>query len=44
VRYRQYNDVGLDQFGFKQSELDFQQYVPFFNETRRSTFRRWRSP
>jgi outer membrane protein assembly factor BamA len=39
VRYRQYNDVALDQFGFKQSEFDVQQYFPFFNETRVLAFR-----
>lgn len=34
VRYRKYNDVSLDQFGFTQSEVDLQQYFPFFNKTR----------
>lgn len=34
ARYREYNDVRLNLFGFKQGEFELQQYFPFFNETR----------
>ncbi len=39
ARFRQYNDIDVDQFGFKQSEFDVQQYFPFFNKTRVLAFR-----
>jgi hypothetical protein len=34
VRYRVYNDIDLDLYGFRQTELEFQQYFPYFNGTR----------
>jgi len=34
VRYREYWDVGRRTFAFRQSEFEFQQYVPYFNRSR----------
>jgi len=34
VRYREYWDVGRKTFAFRQSEFEFQQYVPYFNRSR----------
>lgn len=34
VRYRGYKDLNLGRFGFRQAELEFQQYIPYFNGTR----------
>jgi outer membrane protein assembly factor BamA len=34
VRYREYKDLSLGLFGFRQTELEFQQYFPYFNGTR----------
>jgi len=32
--FRQYDDTFLEQYTFRQAELDLQQYIPFFNERR----------
>jgi outer membrane protein assembly factor BamA len=34
ARYREYWDVGRRTFAFRQSEFEFQQYVPYFNRSR----------
>ena len=34
VRFRQYSDVGLNKFSFRQSEFEAQYYLPYFNKTR----------
>jgi outer membrane protein assembly factor BamA len=34
VRFRRYSDRDLHQFGFRQTELEFQQYIPYFNKNR----------
>ena len=34
VRWRRYNDLTDDLFDFQQTELEFQRYLPYFNETR----------
>jgi outer membrane protein assembly factor BamA len=39
MRWRRYVDRTHDLFDFKQAEFDFQQYVPFFNETHVLAFR-----
>ena len=39
ARFREYNDVNENLYGFKQGEFDFQQYFPYFNETRVVAFR-----
>jgi len=39
VQWRQYVDRTHDLFDFRQAELEFQQYVPYFNETRVVAFR-----
>jgi len=32
--FRQYADTALEQYSFRQAEVDLQQYIPFFNERR----------
>jgi len=32
--FRQYADIALEQYSFRQAEVDLQQYIPFFNERR----------
>jgi hypothetical protein len=34
VRFRQHSDRELMKYSFKQTELEFQQYIPYFNKTR----------
>jgi len=34
ARYREYWDVGRKTFAFRQSEFEFQQYLPYFNRSR----------
>jgi outer membrane protein assembly factor BamA len=34
MRFRQHSDRELMKYSFKQAELEFQQYVPYFNKTR----------
>jgi hypothetical protein len=34
ARYREYTDVTLKKFGFKQLEFELQQYIPYFNRSR----------
>ncbi|HSF17858.1 MAG TPA: hypothetical protein VLK65_20125 [Vicinamibacteria bacterium] len=34
IRYRVYKDLDLAKFGFRQAEIDVQQYFPYFNGTR----------
>lgn len=33
-RYREYKDLDLGLYGFRQTELELQQYIPYFNATR----------
>lgn len=39
ARFRQYFDRTHDLFSFRQAEFEFQQFVPYFNETRVIAFR-----
>ncbi len=34
VRFRQHSDRELFKYSFKQTDLEFQQYIPYFNKTR----------
>jgi hypothetical protein len=38
ARYREYWDVGRKTFAFRQSEFEFQQYLPYFNRAASSRF------
>jgi outer membrane protein assembly factor BamA len=39
IQYSWYQDRKLEQFGFRRLDLDLQQYIPFFNKTRRIALR-----
>jgi hypothetical protein len=38
-RFRQYSDRTQGQYGFRQVDIEFQQYIPYFNKTRVVAFR-----
>ena len=34
MRYREYWDIDRRTFAFRQTEFEFQQYIPYFNKSR----------